>query len=329
VSVTRLAWIKEGVRTIGRWLRRWSRSLSALLIVAIFGLLAWQLARDWHSLPPGFLSSARHLALLASLAALIPALLVVSLRWGITLRAINIPIDLWTSVRIWFLSQSARYVPGGVWTYVSRFYLGRSEIAQEAIVASMILETGLRIVSEMLVFLLSLPFWADTGFIGAETVLLLIGGTGLGLLLLHPALLERLSRTTLLRRAGLRPVDLSGLRYRTVLMLLAYYILSVIMVGGAFYLMAAALYPVPVRLLPLLTGSLAVSVVLGFLVPLAPSGWGVREGVLAFLLSQLMPSSVAIVVSIAARIWLTLGEATWILAMLCLRKGSKPKSSQK
>lgn len=324
METTKPSWIEEGVGTIGRWLRRHSRSVSAILMVGIFGLLVWQLVLGWHNLPPGFFSNVRHPLLLASLAALIPALLLVSLRWGLTLRAMKVPIGWWTSIRIWFLSQAGRYVPGGVWSYVGRFYLGQSEMAQEAIVASMVLETGLRVVSEVLVFLLSLPFWTDTGFLSMKIVFLLIGGVGLSLLLLHPALLERLSGMALLQRVGLSPVDLSGLRYRNVLVLLAYYILTVIVVGGSFYLLVVALYPVPVRLLPALTGSLAASVVLGFLVPLAPNGWGVREGMLAFLLSQMMPSSVAIVISAAARIWLGLGEATWILAMVCLRKASKP-----
>jgi hypothetical protein len=324
METTRSGWIEEGIAAIGYWMRRHSQRLSTLLMIGIFGLLVWQLMCDWHNLPPGFFSNMKHLLLLVSLVTLIPALLLVSLRWGLTLRTMNVPIGWWTSIRIWFLSQAGHYLPGGVWSYVWRFYLGRAEVAQETVVASMVLETGLRVVSEVLVFLLSLPFWTDTGFLGVETVPLLIGGVGLGLLLLHPALLRRLSRAGLLRRAGLSPVDLSGLRYRTMLALLTYYILTVLMVGGAFYLLVVAFYPVPVRLFPALTGSLAASVVLGFLVLLVPNGWGVREGMLAFLLSRMMPSSVAIVVSAVARIWLSLGEAVWILGMVRLWRDSEP-----
>jgi uncharacterized membrane protein YbhN (UPF0104 family) len=318
-------WIAKSVAMTSGWLRRHSNKLSALLMVGIFGLLVWQLVYNWHSLPPGFFSNVSYPLLLASLAVLTPVLLFVSLRWGLTLRAINVPIGWWTSVRIWFLSQAGRYLPGGVWSYVGRFYLGRSEMSQEIVVASMVLETGLRVVSEVLVFLISLPFWADSGFIGEETVLLLISGVGLGLLLVHPTLLERLSGMPLLQRVGLEPVDLSRLRYCKVLALLAYYVLTVFLVGGAFHLLVAAFYPLPVRLFPALTGSLAASVVLGFLVPLTPNGWGVREGLLAFLLSQMMPFSVAIVVSVAARIWLSLGEATWIVAMVYLHKALEHK----
>lgn len=321
MEIVKLGWITA----IGHWLRRYSRSVSVILIVGIFGFLVWRLGRDWHNLPPGFFSNVDYALLLASLVTLIPAWLLVSLRWGLTLRVMNIPIGWWASIRIWFLSQSGRYLPGGVWSYVARFYLSRSGIAREAIIASMVLETGLRVVSEVLVFLFSLPFWADTGFLGVESVLVLVGGVGLGLVLLHPTLLERFSGMTLLRRVGLSAIDLSGLRYCNVLVLLIYYIMTVVVVGGSFYLLVVALYPVPLRLFPALTGSLAASMVFGFLVPLAPNGLGVREGILAFLLGQVMPSSVAIVISVASRIWLSLGEAAWILVAVRLQVGSKPE----
>ncbi|MFQ5875125.1 MAG: hypothetical protein ACE5JL_15195 [Dehalococcoidia bacterium] len=115
---------------------------------------------------------------------------------------------------------------------------------------------------------------------------------------------------------------LPSLQYRTLLGLLVYYAITVIAVGAAFYLLVQAIYPLPRQVFPALTGGLAASVVLGFLVPLAPGGWGVREGVLAFLLGQIMPSPVAIIISIASRLWLSLAEGIWILLALRLGRES-------
>jgi len=308
--------------------RRQSRLLSAGLILAIFGLLIRQLLLDWHNVPAGFFSSVRYPLLLASQAALVPSLLLVSLRWSLTLRAMGTPIGWWSSVQIWFLSQASRYLPGGIWTYVSRFWLGREAMAQEALVTSMVLETGLRVVSEVLVFLVSIPLWTGGYRIGAEATLLLIAASVSGLILVHPQVLDWLGRTSLAHRVGIKPMDLSKLRYGTVLALLAYYMLTVLLVGAAFYLLVAALYPLGPKLLIPLAGSLSLSVVLGFLTPLAPNGWGVREGVLAFLLSQMMPPAVAIVVSAAARIWLGLGEAAWIAVALLARRIAAAKKAE-
>ena len=64
----------------------------------------------------------------------------------------------------------------------------------------------------------------------------------------------------------------------------------------------------PLSLLPVLAGIVNVSATVGFLVLIAPSGLGVREGVLAFLLSLYLPAPVAVTISLASRVWLTLAE---------------------
>lgn len=307
--------------------KQWqSRVLSILLTIGIFCLLGWQLAREWHNLPPESFQGVGIPWLLGSLVVLTIALLLVSFRWWVTLRAIGVPIGWWIAVQVWFLSQAGRYVPGGVWSYVARFYLGKNRISQQAIVTSMILETGLRVVSEVFVFVLSLPFWPDRRFLTAEITLLLTGGVALGLVLIHPVLLRYFGKFELLRRMGLGMENFSGLRYRVMLALLLYYMLSVLTVGGAFFLLVEGFYPVPLHLFPAVAGSLAASVVLGFLVPFAPNGWGVQEGVLAFLLSRIMPLSVSIVIAVTARAWLIIGEAFWILVALGAWRGKYPLS---
>lgn len=306
--------------------KHWQSVLSILLTIGIFCLLGWQLAREWHHLPPEFFQGVGILWLLGSLVALATALLLVSFRWWVTLRALGVPIGWWIAVQVWFLSQAGRYVPGGVWSYVARFYLGKNRISQQATVASMILETGLRVVSEVFVFALSLPFWPDKRFLTTEITLLLTGSVALGLVLIHPALLRHFGKLEVLRRMGLRIENFSGIRYRVMLVLLLYYMLSVLTVGGAFFLLVEGFYPVPLHLFPAVAGSLAASVVLGFLIPFAPNGWGVQEGMLAFLLSQIMPLSVSIVVAVTARAWLIIGEAAWILVAVGAWRGKYPLS---
>jgi glycosyltransferase 2 family protein len=329
MQISKLCKIVKYLTPVSDRVHRHSKILSILLVTIIWSLLILRLVRDWQSLPPGFFSNMNYVLLLASLGALILALLLVSLRWGLTLRAIHVSIDWWRSVQIWFLSQLGRYLPGGIWSYVGRFYLGRSEMSQESVVVSMALETGLRVVSEILVFLISLPFWGNVSFVNTRMIIVLVGGVGLGLLLLHPMTFECISKIYLLQQwLDVKPLNLSQLRYRHILSLLCYYILMVLVVGGAFFLLVGALYPLPIYQFPALTGSLAASMVLGFLIPLTPNGWGIREGVLAFLLSHMMPFSVAVVVSITTRVWLMLGEGILVLIILSLQRvfrGDNPK----
>ena len=310
---------------IGQVLRKHSKALSVIFVMGWLCLLGWQLSRDWGSLPEGFLSNVRYGWLLISVGLLLLALLATSLRWWLTLRVMHVSIPWWTAVEIWFLSQLGRYVPGGVWSYVGRFYLGRTEMRQDVVITSMVLETGLRVVSEILVFLLTLPFWPNIGFLTSFPVIPLLAGVIGGVTILHPRILQAVGHSPYLQRFGakLESIDFSTVRYRMVLLLLAYYILTVIAVGVAFYMLVGAFYPASPVLLPALTGSLSASVVLGFLVPFAPNGLGVREGLLVFLLSQMIPASVAVILSIATRIWLSVAEGLWIVAILGLRKALK------
>jgi hypothetical protein len=304
-------------------LQKRSKTLSMLMTIGIWGLLTWQLTRNLQVLPPGFLSNVNYVLLLISLGVLIFALLLVSLRWRLTLLVIHTPIAWWRSIKIWFLSQVGRYLPGGIWSYVGRFYLGRSEIPKESIIVSMALETGLRVISETLVFLMALPFWGSAKFFDMRLILLLLGGTGLGLFMLHPVNFERVSRMLPLKWLGVKPLDLSKVRYCHMLGLLSYCIMTIFIVGGAFFLLVRALYPLPASHFLVLTGSLTGSIVLGFLIPLTPNGWGIREGVLTFLLSSIMPSSIAFVISIVTRIWLIVGEGILITIILGLQMFSK------
>jgi uncharacterized membrane protein YbhN (UPF0104 family) len=73
---------------------------------------------------------------------------------------------------------------------------------------------------------------------------------------------------------------------------------------------------------------LAIASILGLGAIFAPSGLGVREGVLVYLLSYVMPGSVAVIVSVLTRIWTTLIETGLIVGIYFLfgmRKGKGKK----
>jgi uncharacterized membrane protein YbhN (UPF0104 family) len=69
-----------------------------------------------------------------------------------------------------------------------------------------------------------------------------------------------------------------------------------------------AVFPVPLGQLLFVAGALACSNILGLLALFAPSGLGVREGVLVSLLSVVMPAPVAVVIAVLTRLWMTFVE---------------------
>ncbi|HHX64731.1 MAG TPA: flippase-like domain-containing protein [Chloroflexi bacterium] len=310
---------REWGRRLLSWGGKYRRPLSWGFVALVFILMARRLYHDWQSLPADYVLRLDYRMLATSLVALMLALLVVSSRWGLIVRVLGVPISYRQSIRIWFLSQMGRYLPGGIWNYASRFYLSRAEMSGDIAVLSMIIETLLRVLSEGLVFLVSLPFWRTQEMIGRQGIILSIIGIVGGLALLHPRVVDAIRRTPWLHRmaGGADASTTAPLpTYGRMLGLLLYYAMTVLVTGGAFWLLQQTIHSLPYSDLPVFLGIVAVSTVVGFLFPLAPNGWGVREGLMAVLLGQMMPAAIAIMVSVACRLWLSLAEWIWILIFL-------------
>jgi hypothetical protein len=96
--------------------------------------------------------------------------------------------------------------------------------------------------------------------------------------------------------------------YRDILQLFLMYNGVVLIQGIAFYFFVNALCYVPLGNLFVLTGSFAVAGALGTLSFFSPSGLGVREGILALLLSSSVVAPIAVLISLLARLWVTVGE---------------------
>lgn len=137
--------------------------------------------------------------------------------------------------------------------------------------------------------------------------LILVGG----LVFLHPGVFYTVLNTLL--RALKKETVPAAIKYWDIIQIFLFYIIIVLVQGVAFYLFVNALLYVPFQNLVGLTACFAVAGALGTLSFFAPSGLGVREGVLALLLSTYVISPVAVLISLLARIWVTLAEVTCAL----------------
>jgi hypothetical protein len=163
------------------------------------------------------------------------------------------------------------------------------------------------IVAAGLIFLAALIFhreirlfysWRHPGWL----VLLFL----LGLIFLHPRVLQKILNWALIHFKR-EPVSLS-ISYSDVLWILFVCIISWLIGGVGFYLFVDSVYPAAPQYILFLTGALAISSTLGLIAIFAPSGLGVREGVLVYLLLLMMPPPIAVIISILTRIWMTLIE---------------------
>jgi hypothetical protein len=94
-------------------------------------------------------------------------------------------------------------------------------------------------------------------------------------------------------------------------------------VGVGFTLMTQAFTDVYPELCPKLIGALALSWAAGMLSFVAPAGLGARESAMVFLLTQIWPAPLPIVVALGARLWWTLGDAMGVASAIAL-SGFRP-----
>ncbi len=238
--------------------------------------------------------------------------------WYLITRRLNIALSPSETLGSWFTSQLGKYLPGKIWLLLSRFYFYQSKgKSKKNIIVALYLETVTMIVAAAILFLLVLilhrEFWLFS-WSGGWLILLCL----LGLAFLHPRFLQK-TLNWLLVKWKREPVSLP-ISYSQILRILCVCILSWMTGGIGFYLFVASVHPVMPHDILFLTGALAASSMLGLMAIFAPSGVGVREGALVYLLSFLMATPIAVIISVLTRIWMTLIEIGMIGVIYLSRK---------
>ncbi len=93
-----------------------------------------------------------------------------------------------------------------------------------------------------------------------------------------------------------------------------------ILFGIALYVLIRSFYALDAGSILYLAGAFSFSSIVGILALFAPSGLGVREGILAVFLNRIMPTSIALVVSVVSRLWLTVAELAAVGVVFLLMK---------
>ena len=240
--------------------------------------------------------------------------------WYLITVKLEIAIPLRETLESWFYSQLGKYLPGKVWVLLGRYYFyeskgksrGRITIALYLEVLTILLSAGLLSVIGAVSFKKANPLGSGTEIWWMFLLLLLV------FLSLYPKFLQKILNWILLLFRK-EPVILS-ISYRDISWILLVCILSWIIGGIGFWIFVDSFFAIPSQHILFLTGALALSSTLGLIALFAPSGLGVREGVLVYLLSYLMPGGIAVIISVLTRIWMTLIEIGLIGVVYLLRK---------
>jgi uncharacterized membrane protein YbhN (UPF0104 family) len=246
------------------------------------------------------------------------------LTWRAILADLGSPLPLAPAVRVFFLGQIGKYVPGSVWPVLAQMELGKEHGVPRARSGTVgLLTVAVSLVAGLLVAAVTLPFTSADALSTYWFAFLAVPVLGAGLLpaIANPVL-DKLLR--LARRGGLE----QGLSGRGMAVGLAWALVGWVFFGLQVWLLVDKLSPAGddvhgLQAGVLSVGAFALAWTAGFLFVIAPAGAGIREAVLVIGLSPVLDRDKALLVALVSRGVMTLADGLW--ALLAVAAGRRRK----
>jgi glycosyltransferase 2 family protein len=276
-----------------RWKRalHWAGSILALVGVAFVAQRLWSYGAD---IRPGRLGTAQWIGIAVLSVVYGASNLLLALAWRHLLNGFGHRRPVAWTVRVFGISQIAKYLPGNIFHLAGRQAMGMADGVPGWILArSMAWELGLLMLAGCLFLFPLLPLLrpgipaaaAAAGFLLAASVCLL--------------LLWRLVNRDMALAMAWHGVFL----FASGLIFLATYLLVAPPGGTA-----------PMVLLPLMVAAFVIAWLAGLLTPGAPAGVGVREMVMILLMAPLVPEAALVFAVVLSRIITVCGDTLFYLA---------------
>jgi len=314
-------------KKVYEWFRkpRTQRAFQAGWVSLAFVFLIVHILRNWHSFKAqSWRISWMDLSLAVSLALL--RKLISGVQWGLVSRYSreNRSFAAFAEdLRVYFISNLATYIPGSVWLVASRIQLNRQRgISVLSTSASMVFEAGLFVWSSCLVglYVAAQVFPNRVREVSIAASLLVV----FSLLLIHPSVIHMLMGH--LKKLMKKDQLFFKATYLDGLILFVVAILVWAAGGASHFFLARTFYnDLPPNAAVGITSALALAWTIGYLTPIAPSGLGVRDGILVVLFATWMPNPIAVVVALVSRLLLALEDVIWAVVALLVLSGERVK----
>lgn len=268
------------------------------VVLLIFGFMFRSLYLDWEQIV-AHQWDLNAVSLLVAFSLMLSAAALYAFLWKLILERLGAPLSYRKSYRIFFLSQLGRYIPGKIWSILGLVYLSEKEgVSKVMSSASVMLQLMLQVVSGVMVFAVTLPFWESMDAVPGLSILLL--SLPAGLILMHPALVSR-GVNLALRLTGQPETELTW-SYGYLLRQLGFWAVFWLLNGVAYHFLIRSIDSSPLPRFFVLAGIFSIAWVAGFVSLVTPAGLGVMEGTLVFLLSFYFPIHVATVIALWTRV---------------------------
>lgn len=307
----------------GRVLRRLSASpwtRAGLLAIAL-GFACYGLVSQW----PQVRAAVGQLAaydVVGAVLAVVAGLGCMMLAWRALLTDLGSPLSLPAAIRVMFLGQLAKYVPGALWAVAAQVSLAQDyQVPKRRSGTASLVSMAITLVVGLVMAAVTLPLAYAGALRQYWWVLLCIPVILAGL---YPPItkfgLDIVLR--IIRRPELeKPLSLSGMA-RAV----GWTALGWVFYGLHAWLLVGDIAGRSLHILLLSAGGYALAWAVGFLLIPFPGGIGPREIALIAVLSPVMARGPALVIALASRVVMTIGDLVWaaLAAALSRRAGRAP-----
>lgn len=218
-------------------------------------------------------------------------------------------VNYFRAITAYLYSILGKYIPGKVFMLLARIPAYEEEgKSLGKVTVCFFLENICTILGAAFLFLISLFFFPNDvlGQYQWAVILLIVAF----FICINPKIINFFLKYVekILKKNNLRiPIT-----YPQMFKVVGLFICNWLIVGVGFGMLTSSIYQIPVSQILYVAGIYGISCIIGILAIFAPSGIGVREGLLVAGLSVVMPVEYAVIISIVSRLWITVSELTLI-----------------
>lgn len=238
----------------------------------------------------------------------------------------NVTVSKLEALHFYNLTEFSKYIPGGIWSVLSRAYYGEHlNTSRRNVLAASAIDAILTVAVILIIGGIFLALYFGGNHFYLIITAFLVGLAGM--VVLHPKIFYRLANFTL-KKLKREPLEVGVISYKKMLHLSFFYGSLYIVNSISFFVFVAAFIGFDWNHIFLVMAAYCLSIGLGIIVFFAPSGIGVREGMMSYFLGFVAVSPLPGLISIGSRLWMTAGEVVLLLSAGFLKKIQKLRKKE-
>jgi len=227
--------------------------------------------------------------------------------WRALLADLGSPLPLPAAIRVMFIGQLGKYVPGAVWALAAQVELARDyDVPRRRSATASLVGMATTLVVGLIAAGVMLPLTSGHAAMRYWWVLAI---TPLAAVCLHPKIIE--SGLNLVLRVLRKPPLEESVSGAGMARALAWTTLGWLCYGAHAWFLISVFAGKSPHVFALSLGAYALAWSVGFLIIFFPGGIGPREIALVAVLAPVMSSASALVVALASRVVMTIGDLFW------------------